>query len=368
MFLFKLGTLFVLLLITLYTANKYARLCKRHSMMYYGIYITFITLQIIFVLRFVHLSIIETTSWLMQTVLFTTGIYLALIIFSFLFFILGDILHFIYRKQRRTFSIFQAKRYMFLCVCISIIVSIYGNIHAKQIKVTTYTYQIEKQSKQDALNIIYISDLHLGNSIHHDELKNIVDKVNSIHPDIILYGGDIFDENTSKQQLQSSIPYFKQMKATYGSYYIYGNHEFYSESQSRYNNILKQSNIHILEDESITIENAFTIVGRLDIRKHKNRKSLSTLLKDIDGSKPIIVLDHQPIVDEHDAIDLQLSGHTHNGQIFPANFIVPLVYKNGYGFDKEPYPLITSSGAGTWGIPMRIGSNAEIVNIKLTFK
>ncbi|MDQ0362186.1 metallophosphoesterase [Breznakia pachnodae] len=364
MIIFKLFSLLVLLVITFYTTVRYTHILtqtRRNKIIVYSFIFGF---QILFILRF--FSDYTFQSNLMKTlILFGTSVFFFFVYLSFLFFITIDIISFIKKKRNKEMRIIR-RRIAAGCMVLSIILGVYTNMHAKQIGITTYTYHVDKKSSLDELNIAYISDIHLGTSVNEDELKKIVEKTNDMKPDVILLGGDIFDENTTDDDLEMSIPYLSKLKSTYGVYYIYGNHEFYSDTQNRYEDVLNKADITILNDESALIDN-IAIIGRLDVRRNSNRESMDELAKEYNDDNIIIVLDHQPIVDDSEGIDLQLSGHTHNGQIFPMNLLVPVQYSHNYGFYERPYPMVVSSGAGTWGIPSRLFTDSEIVNITLTF-
>lgn len=158
-------------------------------------------------------------------------------------------------------------------------------------------------------------------------------------------------------------------------YAITGNHEYF-ENLNESIDYLEKANIRVLQDEVVKVDNAFYVVGRNDRRSENTTtekiKSLDEMLKDIDKTLPIIVLNHKPEdlkAAESEKIDLQLSGHTHNGQIFPGNLTIKFMYEDPYGYlKKNDFNLIVTSGYGTWGPPIRIGTQGEIVNIKLRSK
>ena len=132
----------------------------------------------------------------------------------------------------------------------------------------------------------------------------------------------------------------------------------------------------MLRDNSVLIDNSFYVIGREDSSLERaakiKRKDLSSLVEDLDKSKPFLLMDHQPgnlSEPEKQGIDLQLSGHTHRGRIFPANIITNGIFEIDYGYlKKNNSQFIVSSGYGTWGPPIRIGSRCEIVEINLKFK
>jgi predicted MPP superfamily phosphohydrolase len=139
---------------------------------------------------------------------------------------------------------------------------------------------------------------------------------------------------------------------------------------------LHDHNIQLLNDTAVLIENSFYLVGREDISisqfTQQKRKELSAIIEDVDKSKPMILLDHQPYkLDqaEKNGIDLQLSGHTHHGQLWPFNFITKAVYELSHGYkQKGTTHYYVSCGIGGWGPPMRTNSRPEIVSIKMHFK
>ena len=221
-----------------------------------------------------------------------------------------------------------------------------------------------------------ISDVHMGIAIKENGVNEMVNSINKLNPDIVLFCGDIFDENTSTKLKEYSREAFKNIKSKYGVYDITGNHEYGAGDLSETISYFKDANIKFLQDESIKIANSFYVVGRNDPASKRitgqDIKPLRDILKDVDKSLPIIVLNHRPEElqeAETEGVDLQLSGHTHKGQIFPGNLVTNYLNEKDYGYlKKDNFNLIVSSGYGTWGPPMRIGSKSEIVNIKINFK
>jgi uncharacterized protein len=161
-----------------------------------------------------------------------------------------------------------------------------------------------------------------------------------------------------------------KLKAKYGVYAILGNHDYYANAVKA-GKYLEMSGINVLADQSVVIDDRFVLVGRKDYSQH-NRMPLEKILNGINKSLPVILLDHQPIhLAEaiHNKVDVQLSGHTHNGQIFPINLIVSKIFELAYGYRKiEDTHFYVSSGLGLWGAPIRLGTQSEIVNMKLHFR
>jgi predicted MPP superfamily phosphohydrolase len=220
---------------------------------------------------------------------------------------------------------------------------------------------------QKPLNIIAVSDLHLGDMIRKKRLARHVEMINKNNPDLILIAGDLFDRNLHTIERQQMDVELRKLKATYGVYAILGNHEYYG-NLNRAIELIKKSDIQFLRDTAVTIDDKFILVGRDDRTNHR-RKPLSHIVENIRKDLPVILLDHQPyhLKDAvENNIDLQFSGHTHNGQIFPFNKIVARMYELGHGYKKTGNThFYVSSGLGLWGAPIRIGTQSEIVKIKM---
>ncbi|WP_176461653.1 metallophosphoesterase [Anaeromicrobium sediminis] len=270
-----------------------------------------------------------------------------------------------------------AMRSGILIVSTVIVICTIGYINANNLKVINYNVKIPKSAGDiKKLNAIMISDVHLGVLIDKEKLEKIVEKVNGENPDIIFICGDLVDEDISPILEHKMGEVLEKLKSKYGTYFVMGNHEYIGRKDKEIIEELKSANINVLVDEVTKVDNSFYVVGRDDLAsgyiKGTERKSLDELTKGIDKSLPIIVLDHQPKeLEEAKNIgaDMQLSGHTHRGQMFPNNFITQRVYEVDWGHvKKDNLNVIVSSGVGTWGPPIRFGTNAEIVKISMDFK
>lgn len=222
------------------------------------------------------------------------------------------------------------------------------------------------------LRIAIASDLHLGRLFGSSAIDRLQHLIVQNQADILLMPGDIMDDNTKAfndynmtinlMNLVDSVPY--------GVYATLGNHDLYGHEQS-ISQALRNSGIKLLNDEALRIEYKGApvwLVGRFD--NHKSQRVATTeLLAQTDTNETILLLDHRPSdITEHSQlpIDLQVSGHTHNGQIFPANFIVRAINRVGYGYEAiGKGHFVVSSGYGFWGIPFRLGSRSEIWLIDL---
>jgi len=263
---------------------------------------------------------------------------------------------------------------VFIIMVVSMIV-FFGNLNKRDIKIKELELSIPKgNSKISELNIVMASDIHLSPIDGEKLLTRIVDKINSLNPDIILLAGDIVDDRAEILNQRGIGKSFNKLKPKYGIYSINGNHEFINGVKSS-DTYAEQFGIKLLQDSSELIDSSFYVIGREDVAMpqftDKGRKSLNEIVSGLDNNYPKILLDHTPVKleqAEQNGIDLQLSGHTHHGQIWPANIITNMIYELSWGYlKKEETHYYVSSGAGTWGPPVRTGSSSEIVNIKITF-
>ncbi|HQF41846.1 MAG TPA: metallophosphoesterase [Ignavibacteriaceae bacterium] len=263
---------------------------------------------------------------------------------------------------------------VFIILLVSMIV-FFGNLNKRDIKIKELELSIPKgNSKISELNIVMASDIHLSPIDGEKLLTRIVDKINSLNPDIVLLAGDIVDDRAEILNQRGIGKSFNKLKPKYGIYSINGNHEFINGVKSS-DTYAEQFGIKLLLDSSELIDSSFYVIGREDVAMpqftNKQRKSLNEIVSNLDNNLPKILLDHTPVKleqAEQNGIDLQLSGHTHHGQIWPANIITNMIYELSWGYlKKEETHYYVSSGAGTWGPPVRTGSSSEIVNIKITF-
>lgn len=258
---------------------------------------------------------------------------------------------------------------------ITFIVVLAGHINTWFPKTKEIHLKIYKSGgKLNQLHIVALSDIHLGTIIEKRHMKIIVNRVNLLNPDIILIPGDIIDEDIRPVISSKVGDRLLEFKSKYGVYAVTGNHE-YIGGVHKAKKFLSEHNILLLNDTAVLIDDSFYLAGREDLTinqfLHKKRKALSEIVSDIDKTKPVILLDHQPFKleqAEQNGIDLQLSGHTHHGQLWPFNFITRMVYEISWGYKKKGQThYYVSSGVGGWGPPIRTVNRPEIISIKLTF-
>ncbi len=248
---------------------------------------------------------------------------------------------------------------------LSFIITIYGAYNAKNPVIKEYEIKINKEMEED-LTIIMISDIHAGNSSGKKQFDRMLDMVNKEQADVICLCGDIFDEGSDDEIISYAFDTFSKMESRYGIYFVKGNHD--SSIADKYDEKFKESGITVLNDSTVLVDKRFYLTGRID-EIEGEREPLEKLLSLVDKQYPIIVLDHRPeklAQVKESSVDLQLSGHTHDGQLVPGNLFVGLFNDLVYGHKRyKNVNVVVSSGFGTWGVPIRTGSHSEIVKVIL---
>lgn len=247
----------------------------------------------------------------------------------------------------------------------------FGSWNAYQPVVREYHIEIDKANPAvQELNIVMASDMHFGQLSGAKHAKRLVEQVNLLEPDLVLFPGDLVDDQIEPYINKGIDRILTDISAKYGVFASLGNHDRYAGEMQEFIEILEQGGMKVLYDEAVIIEDSFAIIGRKD-RIEQDRKPLSELIQNLDRSKPLILLEHQPYdldLAEAEGIDLMLSGHTHHGQIAPANLITGWLFENDWGYLKKGnMHSIVSSGYGFWGPLIRLGSRSEIVHIHVKF-
>ena len=280
-------------------------------------------------------------------------------------------------------------------IAFTIIMSIYGITNAHKLRVTNYEVSVNKESKLEELNVVLIADLHLGYNVGIDEMQDMVEKINNQKPDVVVVAGDIFDnEYDALENPEILARVLSNINAKYGKYAIFGNHDIeekilvgftfdYSDeakenasADERMIKFISDSDFKLLYDSYELIGDDIYIYGRPDAHKfnlgNKERKSPTSITENLDKTKTIICLDHQPgeLTELANAgVDIDLSAHTHNGQIWPGTISIKWIWKNAYGLKQiGNMKSIVTSGVGLFGVNMRTGCYPEIVYIKINFK
>ncbi len=276
-----------------------------------------------------------------------------------------------------------------LCICGC---SIGGILSADHIRVTDYELYVDKEAPGlEELKIVLVADLHLGYSIGVSHMEQMVDLVNKEDADLVVIAGDIFDnEYEALEDPQRLAQILGGIESRYGVYACYGNHDIKEKvlagftfastqekaSDPRMDEFLEKAGIRLLREEGVLIADAFYLYGRPDYgrpgRGIRVRKTPEQITEGMDHAKPILVIDHQPreLAELAKAgVDIDLCGHTHDGQTFPGNLTARLFWENTCGYlQKGNMHNIVTSGVGVFGPDMRLGTKSEICVIRVRFR
>ena len=266
-----------------------------------------------------------------------------------------------------------------LMLCVTGVVAgllLIGHINAILPRIVTLHLSVpRKASRLDHLNIVAVSDVHLGTIVNKSRFDQIVDRINRLAPDVVLLPGDIVDEDIAPVIRQNLGESLRNIRSRYGVFGVTGNHEHIGGAE-RACEYLVAHGITMLRDQNVKVADSFFLIGREDRSSvtfgGNPRKKLSDLMESVDKTYPTILMDHQPfrLSEAEDLnIDLQISGHTHYGQLWPINYIVDRIYELAWGYKKKGNTqYYVSCGVGTWGPPVRIGNRPEIVQLQIQFR
>ena len=300
--------------------------------------------------------------------------FLAILILSIL---VGFLIKKVGKPAIKVTNFLQNTPVMGLVFVVAIIVYFsYGTWNARNTVITCYDISIEKKAGDlSSLNVVMLSDLHLGRVINRKRLISLVDEINKLKPDIVLIAGDCIEDDYEEFIRQDMAQILRRINSKYGVYAVLGNHDMATENTEVNIENLSKANVNVLKDQYIKVADSFYIVGRSDrgeVGENSERQKISEIVMGIDKSLPVILMDHQPVdfnFAKENGVDVQLSGHTHNGQDIFGKFFVALSYDHAYGISiQDNFYAIVSSGYGTWGSPIRVGTCSEIVNININFK
>ncbi len=255
---------------------------------------------------------------------------------------------------------------------------IFGTWNAHHPVVQRYEISVkQKSSNLEQLHIVVVSDIHLGWIVGIDRLRQMAETVNTLEPDLILLAGDIVDEGVDLVTEREMPEVFHSLHPRFGTYAVMGNHEYISGQAETTIGFLNQNGVKVLRDQALQVDDAFYVVGRDEEPRHgvkaQPRLEIDELMQNVNVTRlPVIMVAHEPVEfneAEQAGVDLQFSGHTHLGQLFPNNFITRAIYENDWGYlRKNNLQVIVSSGYGTWGPPIRIGNRPEIVDVIVHFQ
>lgn len=321
--------------------------------------------------------------------------WIGIMLYSLLYVVLFDLLRLIAKhtklKNTLLFSRGSVISIGSVVVACAVATCLYGIFNARNIKVNEYSVTVNKSCGSDKhLKAVLVADLHMGYAIGVDHITNMVEKINQQDADIVIIAGDIFDNSYDSMDDPEGIKaQLRSIKSKYGVYAVYGNHDIDEKilmgftfdwggkqlHSEKMTNFMKECNIKLINDESVLINDEFYLVGRRDTdepgTEDGTRAEISELTKDLDKTKPIFVLSHEPdeLQKTADAgADIDFSGHTHDGQLFPGNLTIGLFWENPCGMIKKDnmYSIVTS-GVGVYGTFMRVGTDAEICSVDIDF-
>jgi predicted MPP superfamily phosphohydrolase len=307
------------------------------------------------------------------------GFWMGFMLYAFLFLLLSDILLIIFRISGIVNGpdiLLYRKWAFFITIFLSVVLITGGFINAVIPVIKEYEITINKPAGDiKTMRIAAVSDIHLGSIIRKRSMKKLSGLLENTKPDIILLLGDIVDGELGPVLRGDLLKYFSYPQKDNSLFAITGNHEFIGGAD-RTIPYIESKGIRILKDEVVTLQGGIQLIGRLDRDSFrfygKERLSLGELTKNIDPSKPVILLDHQPFglgESEKNGIDLQLSGHTHNGQLWPLNYITRMVFELSHGYlRKGNTQIIVSSGFGIWGPRIRSCSRSEVLLLNIKFR
>ncbi|MBE6211344.1 MAG: metallophosphoesterase [Rikenellaceae bacterium] len=250
---------------------------------------------------------------------------------------------------------------------LTLAVMLYGYINYRNPRIERIDISLDKPIENEALKIVAVSDVHLGYGTGKRDLQRYVEMINREMPDVVLIVGDLIDNSIAPVRRARMQEELSQIEAPHGVFLVLGNHEYISGAESCIE-FLKQTPIRVLRDSVATLPSGVQIVGR-DDRMNRNRLSLEELLSKCDPARPIVLLDHQPYdlaASDAAAVELQISGHTHHGQVFPLNIVTDMMYEQSHGYRKWQHShIFVLSGLSLWGPPFRIGTRSDMAVITL---
>lgn len=251
-----------------------------------------------------------------------------------------------------------------------------GSYNAWNPIVRTYKIDIAKAAGGlSTLRIAAASDLHLGSVVGNRYLRRLVSELKGLRPDVIMLPGDVLDDDLKPFVRRGMDAILGELRAPYGVFAVLGNHEYIGGQVAAYAERMKAIGIELLMDRTVRVDDKFYVIGRKDKAAERfgtdGRQPLEALLEGVDRALPLVLLDHQPYGLGESArlgIDLSLSGHTHRGQMAPNHWITRRLFELDWGYlRKGALHAIVSSGYGTWGPPIRLGSRSEIVEVVIRF-
>ncbi len=263
---------------------------------------------------------------------------------------------------------FQAWRFRAGLILPALIV-LAGIVNFRWLRVREFAVEVPRgAATASGLKIAFAADFHLGRFTARGFLEDFVRRINALEPDLVLIGGDVREGDLKDEDTAAYESQFRRIRARYGVYGVPGNHESHG---GNHRDFFTAAGIRLLEDEVVRIDDAIDLAGRSD-RRAGGRMRVEELVRKAPGGLPVILMDHRPS-DIRSAVkagvDILLSGHTHHGQLFPANWITGHRYEVSWGHKKIGRThIIVTSGVQLWGPPVRTAGFSEILVLDVAFR
>ncbi len=258
-----------------------------------------------------------------------------------------------------------------------------GMYNAYHVDRTAYELTTDKELPGGKLRIAHIADSHIGTTFGGEGFAEYLKKIEAEKPDVLVFTGDFVDDGTTREEMVAACRAFAGIQTTYGIFFCFGNHDkgYYSNRGYTAEDIVAEltaNGVTVLEDETVLVADTFYITGRMDksdserAKDGRKRLPMEELTKDLDKSRYMIVLDHQPndyAAESAAGADLVLSGHTHGGQLIPLGPIGRLMGANDRTYGTETRGntnFIVTSGISDWEILFKTGTKSEYVIIDIT--
>jgi predicted MPP superfamily phosphohydrolase len=303
--------------------------------------------------------------------------YIFIMEMGFLLFLVGDLVGLFVRlagSYTDDYTIYAGSTIL----AILIILLVIGSRNAWSPIVRHYELTIDKPAggAHKEWTVAVASDLHLGNVVGRRHLRRLVDRVNAMDPDLILLPGDVIDDTIEPFIRNKMSELLGELRAKHGIYAVLGNHEYYGGHIDPYLIEMNKIGIRVLRDETVEIAGSLYVAGRKDKTAESadpsNRLAVGELLSPLNLNKAVILMDHQPTKFSAAAdagADIMLSGHTHRGQFAPNHLFTRRIFELDWGYMRKGLMhVVVSSGFGTWGPPIRIGSRSEIIQLKIRLR
>ena len=271
------------------------------------------------------------------------------------------------KKERRSFAVRAAG---FVC---GVLFFVFGVVNMETVKPEYHTYTSGKLQTEHT--VVFIADLHVGSAQPFSVTEKTINEVKSLHPDATILGGDIVDDYTTKEEMEETFRLFADFDTPV--YYIYGNHDRQGHAEyaggrkftpEELESAMTQNGVTVLRDSYAEIAPDLLVLGREDISEGEGRTNIASLANP-SPEKYLIVADHQPAAFNENlsvGADLQLSGHTHAGQLFPLGVLYPLIGYCSGDYTEGSAVMNVSAGACGWRMPLRTqaGCHYEVVQLK----